>query len=130
VTPIRRGRICGGSQTPYALPLTALHRLELRNAFWLAVFQKRCSAQDAREFWECIQEEIKAGLLLPQLVPDDNIWQSAEAMVEPHTSVLGTRSMDILHLAYACSLNVDEFVTFDQRQSALALRIGLKVTVI
>jgi hypothetical protein len=38
--------------------------------------------------------------------------------------------LDVLHVAVACVLKVDQFVTFDQRQTALANRLGLKAATI
>ena len=42
----------------------------------------------------------------------------------------GTRTLGLLHVATACLLEVNEFITSDQRQSDLAEREGLKVVLI
>ena len=44
-----------------------------------------------------------------------------------HTSTLGCRTLDILHVAAATLLGASLFVTYDQRQAQLADLAGLKV---
>jgi predicted nucleic acid-binding protein len=43
-----------------------------------------------------------------------------------HTITLGTRALDVLHVASALELGVRSFVTYDTRQAALAKAVGLK----
>ena len=40
----------------------------------------------------------------------------------------GTRSLDILHVAAARTMLIEEFISFDARQRELASAIGLKVS--
>ena len=115
---------------PEPLPFTPLHRLECRNAIWLAVFQKRYSRMDADEVWRSVEVDVGAGLLILSNVVPENLWLDAEALVEPHTSETGARSLDVLHVAAAKRLAVQEFVTFDPRQAALASRTGLQLSVL
>jgi predicted nucleic acid-binding protein len=51
----------------------------------------------------------------------------AALLSERHSATIGTRSLDVLHVAVARSLRAGEFVTFDARQRTLALALGLKV---
>ena len=80
---------------------TGLHRVELRNALSLAVFQQRINLTQAQAAWVQIQEDIKTGVL----VPKDDIWDKmtleAEVLATAHTPTLGTRSLDVLHVAAA-----------------------------
>jgi predicted nucleic acid-binding protein len=46
-----------------------------------------------------------------------------------HTPKLGTRSLDVLHVASALELGMKRFVTFDEPQGRLASAVGLKVAV-
>jgi hypothetical protein len=43
------------------------------------------------------------------------------------TQELGARTLDVLHVACACELAADCFLSFDQRQLVLAERAGLRV---
>ncbi len=51
----------------------------------------------------------------------------AAALSRRHSASVGTRSMDILHVAAAKALRADEFISFDSRQRVLAMTLGLKV---
>ena len=51
----------------------------------------------------------------------------AERLSTSYSERLGTRSLDILHVAAALVLGVKEFHTFDTRQAKLAKTAGLKV---
>lgn len=51
----------------------------------------------------------------------------AERLSALHSETLGTRSLDILHVAAALVLGLPEFLTFDQRQLALARAAGMRV---
>src|SRR6185295_11104912 len=99
------------------LPLTRLHRVELRNSIWLAVFQQRFDTNDASEMWRAVESDIAAGLLIVLQPPVAEVWHKAEGLIEPHTPQTGARSLDILHVAAAQSFGAEEFVTFDQRQT-------------
>ena len=114
----------------FPLLFSQFNRLELRNAVQLAVFQTRLTPNEAAEIWATVENDLKAGFLSfvqPSLA---DLLQDAEALAAAHTSRIGTRSLDILHVAVARLLKVDEFVTFDQRQTALLNRLGLKAAAI
>ena len=108
------------------LPWTVLHRLELRNALGLAVFQQRATANETAEAWKTVEHDLATSLMVERTLSLAGLYQEAEKLAANHTAVTGTRSLDILHVAAAQQLGADEFVTFDQRQMALANRVGLK----
>ena len=49
-------------------------------------------------------------------------------LAREHTAALGTRSLDVLHVAAALALRERNFVTGDDRQAKLAAAVGLRVT--
>ncbi len=61
----------------------------------------------------------------------DLLWRSAlrraGELSRQHTRALGTRSLDVLHVASALELGLRRFVSFDGRQQKLARPAGLKV---
>jgi hypothetical protein len=61
----------------------------------------------------------------------DILWRAAlnraAELSQLHTPELGTRSLDVLHVACAVELQLSHFLTFDIRQSKLAAVAGLKV---
>jgi predicted nucleic acid-binding protein len=55
------------------------------------------------------------------------VVREAERLSALHSEKLGTRSLDILHVAAALVLGAAEFHSFDGRQAALARAAGLRV---
>jgi predicted nucleic acid-binding protein len=109
----------------FPLLFSRFNRLELRNALELAVFQSRLTPKETAEIWLTVESDLKSGVLTwvePSLT---DLLQDAETLSAAHTASIGARSLDVLHVAVACLLKVDEFVTFDQRQTALVTRLGL-----
>jgi hypothetical protein len=65
------------------------------------------------------------------LVAKPDLWgkllREAESLAEHHTPTIGSRSLDILHVAAALVLGATEFCTLDTRQGKLAQLAGLHV---
>jgi len=89
---------------PVGLPFTALHRLELKNAFWLAVFQKRMTVPEAAGLWRGVESDLATGVLKERALSLGELFRAGEALVQSHTAETGSRSLDILHVAAAQSL--------------------------
>lgn len=58
------------------------------------------------------------------------ITSEAERLSAQFSATLGTRTLDILHVAAALVLGTPEFLTFDRRQQALAAAAGLKTPIL
>jgi len=117
--------LAGALKAPLAF--TPLHRLEARNAIRLAVFRHEITPAECREVLAIIDANIKAGALLEFPVAWAEACAEAEALSAAHTDKLGTRALDLLHVAAAAVLGVKDFFTFDIRQKALAVKAGMKV---
>lgn len=117
-----RARI-GGS-----LPITLHGRAELFNSIMLAVFRRDI----APEIGQGALADIEADLAAGRLHIADLLWrktlQRAADLSVAHTAELGTRTLDVLHVASALVLRCRSFVTYDDRQAALAQAVGLRVT--
>lgn len=109
------------------LPLTPLHRLELRNAVRLAVFRGQVNHLQRDGALQNIEEDLEDGILIPTPIDWTHVFREAERLGAGHTESLGNRSLDILHVASALVLEVTHLLTFDDRQRQLAERMGLKV---
>jgi predicted nucleic acid-binding protein len=110
---------------PAPLPLTASHRLELRNALSLAVFQQRLTQQEVQAAWQEVENDCAAGLLVNRGGLWHRVLADAQTYALAHTPAIGCRTLDVLHVASAKLMGVAEFCTFDTRQSTLAVRVGL-----
>jgi len=58
------------------------------------------------------------------------IFSHAIDLSKMHSAEIESRSLDILHVASALSMNADRFLTLDDRQTRLAARAGLKIETI
>ncbi len=112
---------------PVPLDFTGVHRIELRNALGLAVFQQRLTPAESAAAWQAVEQDLASGALVAK--PD--LWgrlvREAELLAEHHTPDIGSRSLDVLHVAAALVLGATEFCTLDTRQARLAQLAGLHV---
>jgi predicted nucleic acid-binding protein len=74
-----------------------------------------------------IESDLREG----ELVVMDVLWRRcldlAAELSRKHTATLGTRTLDVLHVASALTLGRRAFVTYDERLAALARAVKLKV---
>lgn len=106
------------------LPVWEIQEAELINALRLKAFWKDITPAQAETQIELFQDRRRRGLYaFPELHRSDlmNTFRKLSA----ETPRLGCRTMDILHVACAVQLGAEDFLTFDERQRALALHAGL-----
>ena len=106
--------------------LTAFGELELTNAISLRVFRKELLPSRARAARALIRKDIEGGVFLPKPIAG-SVYERARQIAGRRTPRLGTRTLDVLHVASALVLQADTFYTFDRRQRMLAKSEGLTV---
>jgi predicted nucleic acid-binding protein len=106
--------------------LTPLGELEFVTAVALGVFRKVWTASEAQAVQARFREHIDAGVFSLQALPL-TVWDLAGRMAGKRAPHLGTRTLDILHVASAVALKAGTFYTFDDRQRKLAEVEGLRV---
>jgi predicted nucleic acid-binding protein len=111
----------------FPLPLTPLAALELRNAFNRAVQRQRITAAQRDALWQDVETDIASGFLVLTPVAADELYHKARQLSDRYTPTLGTRSLDLLHVAAALVLEAKVFFSFDDRQRKAAASEGLKV---
>ena len=115
------------TRTKGSLPVTHHGRTELVNAVSLAVFRGERTQEQAVKAWSNIAADFEDG----HLVQVDILWRAAlnraAELSRTHTPNLGTRALDVLHVACALELKLKHFMTFDERQQKLASACGLKL---
>ena len=116
----RMGRVKG------PIPLIWLHQLELRNALRLRVFRREITAAQRDAALNAFLADAAAGIYAAADPVPGAVMMEAERLSALHSETLGTRSLDIMHVAAALVLGASEFWTFDKRQAALAKAAGLK----
>ncbi|MCX6865211.1 MAG: type II toxin-antitoxin system VapC family toxin [Verrucomicrobia bacterium] len=111
----------------FPLPIWEIQEAELINALRLKVFWKEIAPEQAVTQIELFQKRRRQGFyLFPEIERNDLMNTFRQLSAE--TPRLGCRTMDIFHVACALEISATEFLTFDQRQRALASHAGLKVT--
>ncbi len=108
------------------LPFCFLHRIEMRNALNLKLFRNEISTRDVERLIQLMQDRLREGIYATPQVDVSDLTSTAVELTR-HTSKLGCRSLDILHVATATILKPDRFITFDDRQQQLAQAVGLPV---
>lgn len=108
------------------LPVIWLHQLELRNALRLRVFRREITARQRDAALNAFLADAAAGIYASASPALSDVMIEAERLSASHAEKLGTRSLDILHVAAALVLGASDFWTFDKRQTALARAAGLK----
>jgi hypothetical protein len=106
--------------------LTPLLEAEFANAIELGVFFRRHSTREAQALRERFRAHIGSGLFLTRELSVE-AYELARSLSRRHTAKLGTRSLDVLHVASALILRPDSFLSFDVRQRKLARAEGLRV---
>lgn len=124
----RSRRFCAWrARTSGPLVLTRHGRAELVNSVMLGVFQKVLDDGTAQRALTDMDADLADGSLA--LV--DILWRRAldlaAELSSTHTSKLGVRTLDVLHVASAMTLEKRVFVTYDDRQAALARALKLRV---
>lgn len=109
------------------LIFTPLIRHELRNALRLCVFRRQITAAQRESALHDIESDAEAGVLHVTPVDWPKAFIHAEKLGRGHAEVLGTRGMDVLHVACALALRTKRFATFDERQRQLAELAGLEI---
>ncbi len=106
--------------------LTSLCELELNNAFYLRLFRKELVPSQMHAAHKLFRKDIEDGIFTSTFL-SQNVYDRAQVIARRHTPRLGTRTLDVLHVASALVLGADSFYTFDFIQGKLAKTEGLPV---
>ena len=104
-----------------------INQLEFRNALRLRVFRKEITPAQREASLNLLLADLALGVLAHADASQKELMVEAERLSASHSERIGTRSLDILHVAAALVLGCETFHTFDTRQGKLARAAGLKV---
>lgn len=108
------------------VPFTALHELEVANAFALLLGRKVISAAEHRAVLKHLQDDLDARRLRTVALDWAEVFAAARLLSDAHSARLLTRSLDLLHVAAARLLECRVFVSADDRQLRAARASGLR----
>ncbi len=106
--------------------VTPFGELEFITAFEAVAFRKALSAAEMEASMRAFQDDLAAGVLGRRPVPQD-AFARAISLSKLYARALGTRTLDLLHVAIALELDAEVFFTFDKDHAKLAKRAGLAV---
>jgi predicted nucleic acid-binding protein len=111
-------------QAKLPILLTSFGELELTNALSLRLFRRELRPSKVKAARALIRKDLSDGVLLLKPLPE-GVFDRAMQMARGRTPQLGTRTLDLLHVASALKLQADTFYTFDRNQEKLARAEGL-----
>ena len=91
------------------LPVTWLHQLEFRNALRLRVFRAEITPAQRDASLNAMLADLASGVLAHAVPPLADLTIEAERLSVLHSETLGTRTLDILHVAAAWSWGSPSF---------------------
>jgi len=104
-----------------------LQDIEIRNAWRLKQFRGELDESSADRAISRLDSDIASGLYRRSAVDFETVAGKAEQLSASHSRQIGCRSLDILHVAYALSVGVENFASYDKRQRDLARKAGLQI---
>ena len=107
------------------VPFTALHQIEVPNAFELLVGRMQITRAECRAIQAQLRTDLEDQRLLPVSVDLDRVFADACELSRLHTAKHLARSLDLLHVAAAHLALCTTFVSADDRQLAVAKASGL-----
>jgi predicted nucleic acid-binding protein len=106
--------------------VTSFGELELANALQLRLFRHELLAAQTRAAYAAFRDDVTAGIFVIKPI-SDAVYAQARRLAQRWTRTLGTRTLDIIHVASAIALAAESFHTFDERQRRLAKAAKLTV---
>ena len=115
-----------GELTP-PVSMSPLGELEMHNAFHLSVFRGELAPEAAAHKKRLFSEDVANGIFVILPVPTPALYSKAIDLADKYSTRLGSRSLDLMHVAAALLLGAGTFLSFDERQSHVAKAEGLVV---
>lgn len=109
------------------IPFTAIHRLEVPNAFERLVGRGLMNREECRAVQQQLQHDLDQQRLIPVSVDLDHVFTHAGELSQLYAAKHLARSLDLLHVAAAHAASCTRFVSADDRQLAVAKATGLRI---
>ncbi len=110
-----------------AILLTGFHELEFTNAVYLKRFRSEITSEQANLIFSKFHEHQRDGIYYRAQIDWPETITMAIDLARNHTKNIGSRSLDVIHIAAALAVNANRFLTLDERQEAVARAAGLKI---
>jgi predicted nucleic acid-binding protein len=112
-------------RTAGQVPFTALHQIEVPNAFELLVGRKQISRDECRAIQAQLRTDVEDQRLMSVSLDLDRMFADAFELSRLYAAKHLARSLDLLHVSAAHLALCTMFVSADDRQLAVAKASGL-----
>jgi hypothetical protein len=110
------------------LVFSHFHGIEIPNAIRLKRFRGEITEAEEAEAIKVFQADIEAGRLARPGYDLEEAFKRAGMLSAQHSGTVGSRSLDILHVAAALECGCARLASFDERQRRIASLAGLQVS--
>ena len=114
-------------QSPGAVILSPLSLLEIRNALNMAIRRGEMGETERDAILVDIRRQLEVGYFRLAEVSQSEIYAKASELSDRHTPGIGTRSLDLMHVATALLCRAQRFFSTDTRQREAAKAEGMEV---
>jgi len=104
-----------------------LHEIEIPNAIRLKRFRGEITKAEEAAAIRVFHSDIDAGRLARPNYDLAEVFIQAERLSAKYSGGIGSRSLDVLHVAAALQCGCVSLASFDERQRKVAIQAGLKV---
>ena len=104
-----------------------VHGIEIPNAIRLKRFRGEITKAEEAAAIRVFQSDIDAGRLARPDYDLAEVFIQAERLSAKHAGDIGSRSLDVLHVAAALQCGCASLASFDERQRKIAILAGLKL---
>ncbi len=111
------------------IPFSHLHELEIENSLRLKVFRREASRRTVFKCIAMLRQDLASGVLHRPMLNWPDVFHRAAELSQRHSIKLGCRSLDLLHVASALLLDLQRFLTYDDRQASLVSKVGLDLVI-
>lgn len=108
------------------LPIWELQEAELTNALHLKVFWKELTMKEVQQQISLFNDRRRRGLYYFPTIHRSDLMSTFRELCK-NTPKLGCRTLDIMHVSCALAIGATKFISFDERQCALAQQASLSV---
>lgn len=104
-----------------------LHGIEIPNAIRLKRFRGEISKAQEAAAIRVFLSDVDAGRLVRPDYDLAEVFLRAERLSAKHSGTIGSRSLDVWHVAAALECGCEEMASFDERQRKIARLSGLRL---
>ena len=106
---------------------TSFHNLEFNNTLSLKKGRNEIAPNTCNAVLRRVEHDLQEGVLYSPEVDWEVVFSEATKLAQAYTPKIGSRSLDIIHVASLIVLGNAPLITFDARQRKLAEKLALQV---